>query len=118
LNEGKLDGSTVTCPWRGSQFDVCTGAVLQGPAVGISKEIPVSSLLTAPGGALWVGTDSGFACMPSTVVHYFDRSLVIMYHPGVGSSVRIACLLIRNGILWVGTSRGLYWCLSAFKPPA
>jgi nitrite reductase/ring-hydroxylating ferredoxin subunit len=32
LNEGKLDGSTVTCPWHGSQFDVCTGAVLRGPA--------------------------------------------------------------------------------------
>ena len=32
LNEGTLDGSTVTCPWHGSQFDVCTGAVLQGPA--------------------------------------------------------------------------------------
>jgi len=33
LNEGKLDGSTVTCPWHGSQFNVCTGTVLQGPAV-------------------------------------------------------------------------------------
>jgi nitrite reductase/ring-hydroxylating ferredoxin subunit len=32
LNEGKLDGTTVTCPWHGSRFDVCTGAVLQGPA--------------------------------------------------------------------------------------
>ena len=32
LSEGKLDGSTVTCPWHGSQFDVCTGAVLRGPA--------------------------------------------------------------------------------------
>jgi nitrite reductase/ring-hydroxylating ferredoxin subunit len=32
LNDGKLDGSTVTCPWHGSQFNVCTGAVLQGPA--------------------------------------------------------------------------------------
>jgi nitrite reductase/ring-hydroxylating ferredoxin subunit len=32
LNEGKLDGSTVTCPWHGSQYDVCTGAVLRGPA--------------------------------------------------------------------------------------
>ena len=31
-----------------------------------------------------------------------------MYHPGVGPSDRIACLLIRDGILWVGTSRGLY----------
>ena len=33
LNEGKLDGSTVTCPWHGSQFNVCTGVILQGPAV-------------------------------------------------------------------------------------
>jgi len=32
LNEGTLDGSTVTCPWHGSQFNVCTGAVVRGPA--------------------------------------------------------------------------------------
>jgi len=32
LNEGKLDGSTVTCPWYGTQYNVCTGAVLRGPA--------------------------------------------------------------------------------------
>jgi nitrite reductase/ring-hydroxylating ferredoxin subunit len=32
LNEGKLDGSTVTCPWHGAQFNVCTGGVLRGPA--------------------------------------------------------------------------------------
>ena len=32
LSEGTLDGSTVTCPWLGSQFNVCTEAVLQGPA--------------------------------------------------------------------------------------
>jgi nitrite reductase/ring-hydroxylating ferredoxin subunit len=32
LNEGKLEGSTVTCPWHGTQFNVCTGAVLRGPA--------------------------------------------------------------------------------------
>jgi len=32
LNQGKLDGSTVTCPWHGSQFNVCTGAVARGPA--------------------------------------------------------------------------------------
>lgn len=32
LHEGTLDGSRVTCPWHGSQFDVCTGAVLRGPA--------------------------------------------------------------------------------------
>jgi nitrite reductase/ring-hydroxylating ferredoxin subunit len=32
LSEGKLDGSTVTCPIHGSQFNVCTGEVLRGPA--------------------------------------------------------------------------------------
>lgn len=32
LSEGQLDGSTVTCPWHGAQFNVCTGAVLRGPA--------------------------------------------------------------------------------------
>ncbi|HVW78274.1 MAG TPA: Rieske (2Fe-2S) protein [Alloacidobacterium sp.] len=31
--EGHIAGSTVTCPWHGSQFDVCTGAVLHGPAI-------------------------------------------------------------------------------------
>ena len=29
LSEGTLDGSTVTCPLHGSQFNVWTGAVLQ-----------------------------------------------------------------------------------------
>ena len=32
LSEGALDGSTVTCPYHDAQFDVCTGAVLRGPA--------------------------------------------------------------------------------------
>jgi nitrite reductase/ring-hydroxylating ferredoxin subunit len=32
LNEGSLDGSTLQCPWHGARFNVCTGAVLRGPA--------------------------------------------------------------------------------------
>ena len=32
LAQGKLDGTTVTCPCHGSQFDVTSGAVLRGPA--------------------------------------------------------------------------------------
>jgi uncharacterized protein YbjT (DUF2867 family) len=32
LSEGQLDGSTVTCPNHGAQFNVCTGEVLRGPA--------------------------------------------------------------------------------------
>ena len=33
LDEGKRDGNTVVCPWHGSRFDLCTGAVQGGPAV-------------------------------------------------------------------------------------
>jgi nitrite reductase/ring-hydroxylating ferredoxin subunit/uncharacterized membrane protein len=33
LNEGERDGDVVTCPWHGSQFDVCSGDLLSGPAV-------------------------------------------------------------------------------------
>jgi len=32
LAKGELEGTTVTCPCHGSQFDVTTGAVLRGPA--------------------------------------------------------------------------------------
>lgn len=32
LAKGKLEGTTVTCPCHGSQFDVVSGAVLHGPA--------------------------------------------------------------------------------------
>jgi nitrite reductase/ring-hydroxylating ferredoxin subunit len=32
LGRGELDGTTVTCPCHGSQFDVTSGHVLRGPA--------------------------------------------------------------------------------------
>jgi len=32
LAKGELEGTTVTCPCHGSQFDVTTGTVLRGPA--------------------------------------------------------------------------------------
>ena len=32
LSKGSLDGSTVTCPNHGAQFNACTGEVLRGPA--------------------------------------------------------------------------------------
>lgn len=32
LNEGKLEGDSIVCPWHGSRFCLTTGAVLGGPA--------------------------------------------------------------------------------------
>jgi len=32
LDQGQLEGTILTCPWHGAQFDVCTGALLRGPA--------------------------------------------------------------------------------------
>jgi nitrite reductase/ring-hydroxylating ferredoxin subunit len=31
LDEGELEGNTVTCPWHGGQFDMATGKVLSPP---------------------------------------------------------------------------------------
>jgi nitrite reductase/ring-hydroxylating ferredoxin subunit/uncharacterized membrane protein len=33
LDEGSRDGDVVVCPWHGSRFDLCSGAVVEGPAV-------------------------------------------------------------------------------------
>jgi 3-phenylpropionate/trans-cinnamate dioxygenase ferredoxin subunit len=32
LSEGELEGTTVTCPWHGAQFDLKTGSALTPPA--------------------------------------------------------------------------------------
>jgi ligand-binding sensor domain-containing protein len=76
---------------------------------GSLREVPVNSLLTTSDGELWVGTDAGLARIPSEALDHFDRSLVQMYHLGVGLSDQIMCLhRSHDGVLWVGTSRGLY----------
>lgn len=41
LAKGKLEGTTVTCPCHGSQFDVTSGAVLRGPAARPVRSRPV-----------------------------------------------------------------------------
>jgi nitrite reductase/ring-hydroxylating ferredoxin subunit/uncharacterized membrane protein len=33
LEDGEREGDTVVCPWHKSRFDLCTGEVLDGPAV-------------------------------------------------------------------------------------
>ena len=32
LDEGELEGTVLTCPWHGAQYDVRSGKVLRGPA--------------------------------------------------------------------------------------
>jgi ligand-binding sensor domain-containing protein len=74
-----------------------------------SREVPVNSLASASNGDLWVGTDSGLAYVPKAAVDHFDRTLVKLYHPGAGLSDQIMCLQVgREGVVWVGTNRGLY----------
>jgi len=34
LGEGQLEGSVVTCPWHGWQFNVATGKAVQNPNAG------------------------------------------------------------------------------------
>ena len=41
LSEGEFQGTTVTCPWHGAQFDVTTGKVLAPPADEAVKSYPV-----------------------------------------------------------------------------
>ena len=42
LGEGGLEGTTVTCPWHGWQYDVTSGKTLQSPDQGVeSYEVKV-----------------------------------------------------------------------------
>src|SRR5260370_7094884 len=51
LSEGDVQGTKVTCPWHGADFDLKTGAVLGRPAppgVPISKAVPQPHTLKLP----------------------------------------------------------------------
>ena len=37
LGEGDLEGSVVTCPWHGWQYDVTTGACVGNPAAKVER---------------------------------------------------------------------------------
>ncbi|SHL80976.1 Rieske (2Fe-2S) protein [Actinacidiphila paucisporea] len=49
-----VDGTTVSCPCHGSQFDAGTGAVVQGPATKALPAVPV----TVAGGRITAGPAS------------------------------------------------------------
>jgi nitrite reductase/ring-hydroxylating ferredoxin subunit len=55
LSDGELDGSVITCPLHGSQFDVCTGQRLRGPS-----DDPVATYdVVVEGGAVFVEFQEG-----------------------------------------------------------
>jgi nitrite reductase (NADH) small subunit len=35
LGQGELEGTVVTCPWHGWQYDVTSGKVTMNPSVGV-----------------------------------------------------------------------------------
>ncbi len=37
LGEGGLEGTTVTCPWHGWQYDVTTGSTVRNPAIKVAS---------------------------------------------------------------------------------
>ena len=41
LSEGGVEGTAVTCPWHGAQFDLTSGEALSPPAVAGVRRYPV-----------------------------------------------------------------------------
>jgi nitrite reductase/ring-hydroxylating ferredoxin subunit len=39
LGQGVVEGSIVTCPWHGWQYDVTTGKLVQNPAIGVDRYV-------------------------------------------------------------------------------
>ena len=47
LSKGNLNGTIVTCPLHGSQFDVTTGKCIRGPKIGFIK-LKTRDIVTFP----------------------------------------------------------------------
>jgi signal transduction histidine kinase/ligand-binding sensor domain-containing protein len=69
----------------------------------------LSTLAAAPGGDLWIGTREALIRVPRHELNQFAFSAVTTYHPGPGKETRVLRLRVgRNGVLWIGTSGGLF----------
>ena len=71
---------------------------------------PRSVTLTATSGAdLWVGTREALLRVPSSNFSQFILTGLTTYHPGQEKATEVIRLRVgRNGVLWVGTSGGLF----------
>ncbi|HEX4168303.1 MAG TPA: two-component regulator propeller domain-containing protein, partial [Bryobacteraceae bacterium] len=69
----------------------------------------VRALAEGPDGDLWVATNSGVARIPSTAPDDFGTLPSTFYYPGSARNIAITSLKFsRGGVLWAGTSDGLY----------
>jgi signal transduction histidine kinase/ligand-binding sensor domain-containing protein len=67
------------------------------------------SMAVAPNGDLWVGTVADLKQIPASALNQSSPLPFTSYHPGQGLSNNISAVrFTRNGLLWVGTARGLY----------
>src|SRR6267154_2535834 len=69
----------------------------------------VSSLVEASNGDLWVGTHAGVVLIPRSALDQFDSAQLTYYQLSRGASDEVESLYqTRDGVIWVGTTHGLY----------
>jgi signal transduction histidine kinase/ligand-binding sensor domain-containing protein len=69
----------------------------------------VRALAMAPNGDLWLATTDHIERIPAAALNQFGRLPPVSHHayPG-GASNNVSLHVSRNGVLWVGTTAGLY----------
>ena len=76
---------------------------------GFQRPAYVRSLALAPDGDLWLGTNKDLERVPATALNQFDHLPAISHDPIAGNNSVVKCLRFgRRGVLWVGTTAGLY----------
>lgn len=69
----------------------------------------VLALASGPDGDLWIGTSTDLQRVPAAALNQFGDLPTTSYRLGSGNGSRINCLRFsRSGVLWVGSSEGLY----------
>ena len=67
----------------------------------------VGSLAVAPNGDLWVGTSDDLKQIPADELNQLDHWQPVSHPLGHGLEI-VVLHFTRDGVLWVGTNRGLY----------
>ena len=74
-----------------------------------SIPIPARTMAIGSDGDLWVASGNDLKEIPASALNQFGPLTATTYHTGLGPDGHIICLhLSRSGILWAGTTGGLY----------